>query len=393
MKMSMKQMRMNTWLVMAFMLLTAVVTIPTTADASTAQGTVIQNRVTVSYNDSGGAAQTPVTASADVTVTLVQGAPNVTVNTVSSATINQGQTTTITYFVTATSNGPESYTFGSGTANVSNMNPAGTGGATTPLNFSLGATTLSAAAPIGATTIKVAYNPADPAGSVNGIAPGDSIVIGGNPYTVAAAGISKTNATVWGDPNYNMVTITLTAAIAGTAGTAGQVVGERTTFSVTYTSGSVDTGFVTGTFNANGTAKSGTGPTGTSANTLITVNKTQLSVQKLVSVDNGSTYAATGNAAPGTSLIYKIVITNSGAGNATTVQISDALPPYLTYVAGQSKYATAAATAYTAATGLSEGAGGLTFAANTITYNPGSPGLGTVAPSGVLVLFYRCTIN
>ncbi len=378
---------------LAFMFLTTLVIMPTAADASTAQGTVIQNRATVNYNDAGGTAQPAVTVSADVTVTLVQAAPNVAVSTVSSATINQGNTTTITYNVTATSNGPETYTFGSGTANVSNMNPAGTGGATTPLSFTLGATTLAANASIGATTIKVAYNPTDPGTSVNGITAGDVIVIGGNPYTVAVGGIDKTNATTWGNANYNLVTITLTSAIAGTAGTAGQVVGERTTFSVTYTSGTVDTGFTTGTFNANGTAKSPTGPTGTSANTLITVNKPSLTVSKTVSVDGGTSFAATGNAAPGTSLIYKITITNSGAGDATSVRITDTLPPYLTYVPTVSKYATSAATTYAAATGLTEGAGGFTFAANTVTYNPGSPGLGTVTPGNVLVLFYRCTIN
>jgi len=367
---------------------------PTAADASTAQGTVIQNRATVSYNDAGGAAQTPVTVTADVTVTLVQAAPNVTAS-VATATVNQGSTTTVTYTVTATSNGQETYNFASaaGVGVPVNMTAVGTGGAAAPASFALGASTLAANAPLGATSIKVPYNPTDPAGSVNGIAPGDTIVIGGNPYVVAVGGIDKTNATVWGDPNYNMVTVTLTSAIAVTAGTAGQVVGERTTFNVTYSSGTVGGGGNSGTFTVAGTVKSGTGPTGTSGDTTITVNKPALTVTKQVSTDGGVTFAATGNATPGTSLVYKITITNSGAGDATSVRITDALPPYLTYVAGQSKSATAAATAYAAASALTEGAGGFTYAANTVTYNPGSPGLGTVAPTGVLVLFYRCTIN
>lgn len=391
MRMKMRKMRLNGWLALAFMLLAAVATIPTAADASTAKGTVIENRATVTY-DAGGVAQTPVTAAAFVTITLVQGAPNVTVNTVSATTINQGQSTTISYYVSATSNGPETYTFGSGSAVVSNMSAAGTGGATTPLSFSLGATTLAANAAIGATTIKVPYDQVAALTDVNGIAPGDTIIIGGNPYVVAAAGINKTNATLWGDANYNLVTITLTSAIAVTAGTAGQVVGERTTFSVTYTSGTVSVGQVTGTYNENGTASSG-GPTGTSPNTLITVNKPALTVAKEVSVDGGTSYSSTGNAAPGVSLIYRITITNSGGGDATLVQITDTLPPYLTYVSGASKYATSVATTYAAATALTEGAGGFTFVGSTVTYNPGSPGVGTVTPAGVLVLFYRCMIN
>jgi len=390
----MRMMRMNRCLALAFTLMAALVTMSTNADASTAQGTVIENRATVNYNDAGGTPQTAEVAIAQVTVTLVQAAPNVTAA-VATATVSQGSTTTITYTVTATSNGPETYNFGSaaGSAAATNMSAVGTGGSYTPASFGLGATTLAANAAIGATTIKVAYNPADPAGSVNGIAPGDTIVIGGNPYVVAVAGIDKTDAATWGNANYNTVTITLTAAIAGSAGTAGQVVGERTTFTSTYSSGTVGGGGNSGTFTVAGTAKSGTGPTGTSGDTTITTNKPALTVAKTVSVDNGTNYAASGNAAPGTSLIYKITITNSGAGDATSVRITDALPLYLTYVAGQSKYATSAATTYAAATGLTEGAGGFTFAANTVTYNPGSPGLGTVAPTGVLVLFYRCTIN
>lgn len=390
----MKRNQVRTWLCLVTALLLALpVILPGSADASTAQGTVIENRVTVNYKDAGGTDQAPVTVAAKVTITLVQGTPNVAVSSVSSATINQGQTTTITYNVTATSNGPETYTFGSGSANVSNMNPAGSGAAPVPASATLGATTLAVNAPIGATTIKVPYDQVAAATSVNGIAPGDIIVIAGNPYTVAVGGIDKTNATVWGDPNYNMVTITLTSAIAGSAGSAGTVVGARSTFTATFSSGTVDTGFTSGTFNVNGTAKSPTGTIGTSFNTLITTNKPSLTVQKLVAVDGtGTVFAATGNAAPGTSLVYKIVITNSGTADATSVRITDSLPSYLTYVAAQSRYATSAATTYAAATALTEGAGGFSFVGNTVNYNPGGV-LGTVTPGNVLVLFYRCTIN
>lgn len=38
---------------------------------ATSQGTVLRNSVSVAYDDTGGAAQTPVTATVDVTVDLV----------------------------------------------------------------------------------------------------------------------------------------------------------------------------------------------------------------------------------------------------------------------------------------------------------------------------------
>lgn len=375
----------------------ALLAYPAQSMASTAQGTVIENKVTVSYDAGGGVTQT-ATASAFVTVTLVQGAPNITASSTSAA-VNQGATTNIVYTVTATSNGQETYNFGSAAGSVAatNMTTVGTGGAASPLSFSLGATTLAANAGIGANTIKVPYNPVDTLvanSSINGIAVGDTIIISGLPYQVAS--ISKTNANVWGDPNYNMVTITLGSNIT-VAASAGQVIGERTTFQVTYSSGTVDSGGTSGTFTVAGTAKSATGPTGTSNDTTVTTSKPpSLGVTKEVSIDGGTTFFASASAAPASNLVYRITVTNNGGSNATSVKITDTLPPYLTYIAGQSKYATSAATTYAAATALTQDVGGYDFGtttANTITYNPGSPGIGTVAPGSVLVLFYSCKIN
>lgn len=394
----MKQSLFGKWAAVMLMGIAALLAQPAHSMASTAQGTVIENKVTVSYNDAGGGSPQSVTASAFVTVTLVQGAPNITASS-GTAAVNQGATTNITYTVTATSNGQETYNFGSAAGSVaaSNMTAVGTGGAAAPLSFSLGATTLAANATIGANTIKVPYNPLDTLAansSINGIAVGETIIIGGLPYQVAS--ISKTNANVWGDPNYNMVTITLGSNIT-VADTAGQVVGERTTFQITYSSGTVGGGGSSGTFTVAGTAKSATGPTGTSSDTTITASKPpSLGVTKEVSTDGGVTFFATANAAPAATLVYRITVANNGGSNATSVKITDTLPPYLTYQAGQSKYATSVATTYAAATALAQGVGGYDFGtttANTITYNPGSPGIGTVAPAGVLVLFYSCKIN
>ena len=61
-------------------------------------------------------------------------------------------------------------------------------------------------------------------------------------------------------------------------------------------------------------------------------------------------------------------------------------------MAGSGKFATATATTYASATGLTEGAGGYAVSAGSVAYNPGGAA-GSVAASGTLVLFFKVTIN
>src|SRR5438067_12182349 len=75
--------------------------------ASTAANTSITNTATVNYNDAGGVAQTAVTATVSVTVTLVPSA--VTLSSPAHQTIAQGTSDTLTYTITSTANGPEHY--------------------------------------------------------------------------------------------------------------------------------------------------------------------------------------------------------------------------------------------------------------------------------------------
>ena len=129
------------------------------------------------------------------------------------------------------------------------------------------------------------------------------------------------------------------------------------------------------------------------ANTLYTyVAPPTLAASKLVSVDNGTSYSASSSAPPGTSLIYKIIASNTSTASATQVQFIDALPAGVTIVAGSGKFATATATTYASATGLTEGAGGYAVSAGSVAYNPGGAA-GSVAASGTLVLFFKVTIN
>ena len=203
----------------------------------------------------------------------------------------------------------------------------------------------------------------------------------------AASGVTKNAAA-------NTATITLTSAIAGSGQVIGTVVGERKTFTETVPSGTVTTGN-SGSQSVATTATSSTAPnpaTTQSTATVITVQRPTLTVTKQVSIDGGATFAASANAPPGTVLIYKITATNTGASNATAVAFTDALPAYLTYQAGTGKFATAAATTYASATALTEGSGGYALTGSTVTYNPGGA-TGTVAGSGVLILFFGAKIN
>jgi uncharacterized repeat protein (TIGR01451 family) len=359
--------------------LVALAVAPALARASTAARTAITNTATVNYNDAAGHAQDAVTASATVTVTLVPSAPLLSSPVATS--VAQGQSVTLTYTVTGTANGPDTYTVASTATptNASAVTP------TPPANFTLGGTTLAAPAAAGATTITVPYD-GDPANtSINGLAPGNTIVIGGNPYVIAAGGIAKNSAA-------NTATITLTGAITGATVAAGTIVGQQTTFDVSVPSGNVTSGAsgsqsvstrVTSTTN-------GTVSTTQTTATAVTVNRPSLTVAKLVSVDNGATYAASASAPPNTSLIYRIVVTNGGSTNASAVVISDTLPLFLTYVAGSARTASLATTAYADATALTDNAGGFTVSGSSLSYAAGTVGTGA---SNVLVLYFRATIN
>lgn len=352
------------------------------AMASTAANTVISNTATVKYNDAGGLAQTPVDSlPVNVTVTLVPSA--VTLSSPANQAIAQGTSATLTYTITSTANGFDTYNLSS-TATASNDSAVTP---TFPANITLGGTTLAAAANAGDTAITVPYD-GIPGSTVNGLSAGSVVVVGANAYTVAT--VTKNSAA-------NTVTIALSAAIAGAAQPIGAVVGERKTFTETVASGTVTTG-PSGSQTVSTTVVSATLPAATATQatpTVITVNRPTLSVTKLVSTDNGATFGASGNAQPGTVLIYKIIASNTGVTDASAVTFSDVVPQYLTYQAGTAKYATASATTYSAATGLTEGTGGYNYAANTVAYNPASAGssVGTVPGGSVLVLFFQAKIN
>ena len=359
----------------------------TQAQASTASNTTITNTATVNYNDAGGTPQTAVTATATVTVNLVQSA--VVLTSPGNQTISQGGIATLTYTITGTANGPDSYNL---TIPVTATNDSTvTATFTTPI--SLGGTTLAAPAVATNTSITVPYDGIPSNTNVNGtgLQVGSVIQIGTNTYTIA---------TITKNPASNTTTVGLTTAIVGATVAAATIVGEQKTFTVTVPSGIVASG-TSGSQSVSATATSatlGTATTSQTTPTVVTVNRAVLTVKKEVAVDGiGTAFATSGNAPPGTILVYRITVTNTGTTNALAVQFTDLVPQYLTYVSGTGKVSTVNNATYGAAanTVLTEGSGGYSYTAGTqtVNYNPGSPGLGTVAGSGVLILFFRATIN
>src|SRR5207248_10954486 len=202
-------------------------------------------------------------------------------------------------------NGPDTYTLTSTAtpASVTAVTPS------LPANIVLGGTTLAVAAANGDTAITVPYDNSV-AVTLNGIAVGSTVVIGGNAYAVSS--ITKNAGT-------NTASIGLASAIAGGAVAAGSIVGERKTFTETVPSGNVTSGSSgTQTVSTTATSASAPNPAATQATpTVITVNRPSLTVTKLVSTDGGATFGASGTAAPGTTLVYKITASNTGATSAS----------------------------------------------------------------------------
>jgi uncharacterized repeat protein (TIGR01451 family) len=374
---------------------------PSAVFASTAASTTIRNTASVAFNDAGNNPQTAVTAFVDVTVLLVPSAPNV--STPAATSINQGQSASLTYFVTGTANGLDTYTMSLGDT-LTNLS-----GVTLPTlsNISLGGTTLASALVTGSTSITVPWD-GQASGALNGLIGGGAgvgsvISIGGVIYTINT--IDRSASTLAN----NVAIINLTSAItAGTSLAVGNVIGEQKQVVVSIPSGTVTGAGSSGTDVVVLTVASTSGakPSTNSGNTTITVNRPTLTVTKLVSTDNGvgGVFAAGTTAVPGTVLVYRIVANNTGASSASAVAFTDVLPQFVTYVAGSGKFATATAASvtltsptYSSGTTLTDASAlddGYTFTAatNTVLYNPGGA-TGTVAAGSVLVLFFKVTIN
>lgn len=359
------------------------------ANAGTAAHAQIINTVSVKYKDLALTDQPPVTASTTVTVLLVKSAANLSVASASQI-IAPNQTAPYTYTVTATANGPDTYTVNQGTITYSAASGvSATATLPTPVAIPLGATSVAAGAAIGATTITV---PGDGvAGAVvNGIGTNSTIVIGAVEYQVAS--VTNTGALT--------ATITLKAATPLTAAISiGDSIYERKTFpitvnpvAVTVTSNPVITVpiYVTNTAATNADSNI--------VSTATTISVPNLTITKEVSND-GSAWAATASAIPTGTLYYRITVTNAGTTTANSVIVTDPLTIYTTYTAGSGRLLTSAGQTYpaggTALTDADTGIGEDGYVYNSaagpsfgITYNAGA------MPAGAVVsIFFKVTVN
>lgn len=321
------------------LLVTALAITPNHAAANTASNTKIINIATVNYKDSTNTtAQTPVTASATVTVLLVQVTPTLTAPANLDTTLNVAAT--YNYTITAGSNGPDTYNLSTSLNGGSVVNSANITASTAVPSVAsvlLGATTIVTPITIPAATNTAIVVPSDGTAdaSLNGIVGGDTVVINGLVYNVVSIVDNATG--------------TSTVTVNGPASAAllyGALIAEQKTFTVAVTPTAMNATITDETITTTISAI-GSGAAAATDSTTTTVRAAALTVTKEVSTTGViGTFGATANAAPGATLYYRITVHNGGASNATSVVITDPLTAYTSYVAGSARRVTGAAAGY-----------------------------------------------
>lgn len=376
--------------------------------AGTAATATVRNVVTVDYKNAAAVAQPTLTAAVDVIVNLVKGTAVV------SAPADQtvaGSVATYSYTVTNTSNGINTYNISAG---VTESNISGSTVSTSVPSVVLGATTVTTGVSIPAATATVITVPRDSLAdsSVNGIANGDTVVIGGLVYTVSA--IADVQA-----PASPSTAVTTTITVTGPAQvvTAGTLIAEQKTITMSVTPGSLTSSSTDGTVTGTLTVTDGTTAPATDG-TITTVTSIGLTVTKLVRnvtapvVGAGPvtyatfTYYASGvTANPGEVLEYLIVASKSAsASSATAVKVADPIPAFTTYVASSMGIDPNSSGTFTALSDSdSNGDAGETDS-NTVYFYPGTGGTdgaagvnngtgGTLVTSAVSRMKFRVTVQ
>lgn len=337
---------------------------------------IIRNEVTVDFDDAGGSPQTAATAQIDITVNLVEQAPSVTFDSVSSDPLDPvgvGETITLVYTVISQANGEDTYTVG--TAQTPSPDGSVSFGTITPSSpVSLGATTSAQGAAITAGTFETGdvgdgagtsiTVPADDTGGdsiLNGLVEGDIVQISDGYCTVQdiiePAATFEANATA---------TLEVDQCTGVTVNLAdGDQIGQRVSVSVEVTGVTVTTGTIdvvvtfTADSGANPSANGGTqgvvvvapnvqvfkfvANTDTALNPASCTGTTGLSDANACVSVGGVTYYKSGvTTDPGDVLQYAIVIVNTGA-TATAVQVTDAIVAFTTFNTGIGIYPSAAA--------------------------------------------------
>ena len=378
-----------------------------------AGNTIIRNTVTVSYNNAVGTAQTPVTATVQITVNTVAAAPTVLAfSPTSGSTDGTGATQTYAVTIRTNSNGPGLISFGSSDGSFTNI-AAGTS-PTVPADILLGSTLIdpsdshigsSQSIAAGANITFAVPNdggvPTDSAtaggsagdGVINGLTSGDTVYLhdGTNyigPFTVGTVTDSAPGSGTTATPGSIVLTNSSGSAITFTPAYGWMIV-EARSVNVTVTQGAVTNPALAASWVTTVTAAMG-GLNGTGTVTT-DAHAGALTVTKEVSTDGGTTFTTTPSAvSPGATLTYRITVTNNGTGDVTSVVLTDPQPTYTTYMAGSARSSTTVGSGYSAGTALTDGSDGdgYTFASGTATYNAGTIGAGNS-----VLLFFQVSVD
>lgn len=359
--------------------------------ATTAADTTLRNTVTVNYADAALNAQTPLTSTVDVLVNLVRANPILSAP--ADQSTDPATSAVYSYTITSAANGIATYNLTSPL--VQSAGIAGSLATTSVASVTLGASTLASNTTIAASGTTVINVPRDNTAdaSINGLTVGDTVVIGGGVFSIAAIGADTASP--------GTTTITVNGNGVALTVPAGTLIAERQTFTLTVKPGTVSNSSVDQTITVTSTATDAAVGTYTSNDvTVTTVLSVGLTVQKLVRNTNyaagvggntagvgGTVYGTntyysggvTGN--PGEVLEYMIVVTKSATtSSATRVKISDPIPPFTSYVASSMSLDNGAGAVALNDSG-SDGDAGETDT-NTVYFYPGTGGTdgGALAP-------------
>ncbi|WP_111657814.1 DUF11 domain-containing protein [Isoalcanivorax indicus] len=302
--------------------------------AATGGGATIHNAATLTF--SGG----EMTATVDVSVLTVGAAPVISVS--GPANANAGDVAVLTYTITSTSNGLDSYTLNAGSTDTDVGAPALT---VTPPVISLGASITSR--PSTADAIYIA------AGSETGLDAGDTvrITIGGTDYlyeitsvTPGTPAFTVGNTTTPEQPTMIVLSNATSGAPAIGAGDvpAGVQIGEVATFTVNVTAGAPTVPGSGGNHTVEITGETtAPGPGGTpenftdGGNGVVTVFSGEAVLTKEVrNVTTGTAFASTGTTArSGDVLEYRLTASSLPGETVSGAVLEDSLPEHTSYVA------------------------------------------------------------
>jgi hypothetical protein len=369
--------------------------------ADVAANAQIVSEATLTFDDGSGTRT--VTASVTVTVSRVPGIP--TIDSPADGTIAYAGADTeldFTYTITASGNGPDTYTISS--AVTGQTNTSGADATVADGTVDLGATiTVSGSTD---TVLQVPSDGDDTDSAVNGIAVGDTVVVDGETRTVTAIS----------DPATGTATITLSAALSA-APAAGVPILEQTTVTLTVSSGTIVSTGTDIVVAAQTTASSTAGSSAaddvqaTYTNGIAALTKYVRNVTDPNGTTGARSFTVGGSAndyytggvtgVPGNTLEYLLLVENASTGDVTGCAIDDVLPAdfvtlvtdaysgdAVTCVAADGTESTLSQDADTDAATLS----GSTLTVNVGTGASNSTG-GTVAATESVFIVYRVTIN